>query len=227
MGTGTYIATVKLLKRVSNILPMFGQKVIIKYDGYSKICKNCYQYHKEADCVKRSWQEFVVQFKDENPGVPQDWYDVHEESKEETHEVDSERGLNMTKELNLLANESGTLEEKHGDQDLDQVNESKEGKRAERDDNNEAQVASGHDQYNIEVEVEVKDLDPDRVHDVNTYFSNDEIILFIKENELSESEINWLKSLRPKSEIEMIDLIGSIMHERTNKQPTNETKTDN
>jgi hypothetical protein len=190
MGTGTYIATVKLLKRVPNILPMFGQKVIIKYDGYSKICKSCYQYQREADCVKMPWQEFVVQFKDENPGMPQDCYDVHDESKDKTHEFYLERGLNMIKDLNLLPNESGTLEDEQGDQELDQVYESKEGERAKLDDHGEAQVLSGHDQYDREGEVEVKDLDLDRVHDVNTYFSNYEIILFIRENELSESEIN-------------------------------------
>ncbi len=114
IGTGTYIAKVKLLKRVLTILPQFGQKVIIKYDGYSKICKTCYQYHKEVDCVQRSWREYVVQFKDENPGVPQDWYDDHDESKDETLEDDLERGLNISKDYNLLPNESGTLEDEQG-----------------------------------------------------------------------------------------------------------------
>ena len=62
---------------------------------------------------------------------------------------------------------------------------------------------------------------------MNTKFSNDEILLFIRENELSESEIDWLKSLGPKSEIKIIDLIGSIMQERANKQLTDESESDN
>ncbi len=52
----------------------------------------------------------------------------------------------------------------------------------------------------------------DDVH-VNSYFTNDKILLF-----LSVTEIIELKSLGPKSETQAIGLIGSIMHERVTKQ---------
>jgi hypothetical protein len=48
MSTGVYVAIVKLAKRVLGILPMFGQKVIIKFEGGLKICKRCYHYHMKA-----------------------------------------------------------------------------------------------------------------------------------------------------------------------------------
>jgi hypothetical protein len=57
---------------------------------------------------------------------------------------------------------------------------------------------------------------------VNINYSNDEILLFINENDLSETELNWLKSLGSISETEILDLISSIMYERENKRPKTE-----
>jgi hypothetical protein len=37
-------------------------------------------------------------------------------------------------------------------------------------------------------------------------------------NDLTEPELNWLKSLGPISETKILDLIGSIMNERDNKK---------
>jgi hypothetical protein len=42
----------------------------------------------------------------------------------------------------------------------------------------------------------------------------DEISKFLRLNELSETKINWLKSLGPKSETDILSLIGTIMQER-------------
>jgi hypothetical protein len=41
---------------------------------------------------------------------------------------------------------------------------------------------------------------------VNSNYSKDEILLFIDENNLSETELNWLKSLGPISEKKILDL---------------------
>jgi hypothetical protein len=55
MGIRTNLVMIKLNKRVPNILPMFGQKATVSYDGSSKICKNCYDYRKkDLNCEKRS-----------------------------------------------------------------------------------------------------------------------------------------------------------------------------
>jgi hypothetical protein len=43
---------------------------------------------------------------------------------------------------------------------------------------------------------------------VNTDFTTDKILLFLRESDLSETKMNWLKSLGPKSETETIGLIG-------------------
>jgi hypothetical protein len=80
MDTLTYLVKVKLNKRVPNMLPMFGQKVTLSYDGSSKISKNCYDYHKkDFNCEKMSWQDYVNQFKEENPKVLGIMYDYQDE----------------------------------------------------------------------------------------------------------------------------------------------------
>jgi hypothetical protein len=45
MDTGTYLVMVKLIKKVPNMIPIFDQKMIVSYNGSSKICKICYGYH--------------------------------------------------------------------------------------------------------------------------------------------------------------------------------------
>ena len=87
MGTGAFVAMVNLKKRILGTLPMLGQKVTIKCDGGWKICKKCYEYHKETtNCEKRSWQEYVDQFMDENPGLPRDWFEYQPEKEDDSYD---------------------------------------------------------------------------------------------------------------------------------------------
>ena len=44
--------------------------------------------------------------------------------------------------------------------------------------------------------------------------TDDEILLFLRENELTEKEMTWLKSLGTKSETEIVRLVGLIMMKR-------------
>ena len=44
--------------------------------------------------------------------------------------------------------------------------------------------------------------------------TDDEILLFLRENELTEKEMTWLKSLGTKSETEIVRLVGLIVMKR-------------
>jgi hypothetical protein len=68
IGTGAYLVMMKLIKRVSSMIPMFGQKVNISYKGNPTMCKSCNNYHKIGPkCEQRSWPEYANQFQEENP----------------------------------------------------------------------------------------------------------------------------------------------------------------
>ena len=66
------------------------------------------------------------------------------------------------------------------------------------------------------------DQDQDRNEDTNEEnesvmdndLTDDEILLFLRENELTEKEMTWLKSLGTKSETEIVRLVGLIMMKR-------------
>jgi hypothetical protein len=85
IGTGTYIAIVKLEKKIPKMRPMFGQKVTVKYQGDPKICRKYFQCHKyNISCKSKSWYEYFDQFIEENSGLPTDWFDFQDVYKEET-----------------------------------------------------------------------------------------------------------------------------------------------
>jgi hypothetical protein len=70
LGTGTYLTKIELTKRLPNMIPMYGLRVTMSHYGISKICKKCFNYHKrEIGCVKRSWNDYVSQFKAENESI--------------------------------------------------------------------------------------------------------------------------------------------------------------
>jgi hypothetical protein len=53
--------------------------------------------------------------------------------------------------------------------------------------------------------------DQDNCNNKNTNLTNDKIFLFLRKSKLS---VNWLKSLRSKSKLEILQLIGEIMSKR-------------
>ena len=73
MGTGAYLAMVNLSRRLPNWLPMFGMKVKLFQDGICKTCNHCFIYHKkETVCHKKKWENFVIEFKFNNPSIDPD-----------------------------------------------------------------------------------------------------------------------------------------------------------
>ena len=181
------------------MIPMYGLRVTMSYYGISKICKKCFNYHKrEIGCVKRRWNDYVSQFKAENGSIAEEMFN-NEDKRQDLVDLNGAQEEFKDPEWDSGANKSRE-EVKHSDL-FSGTHRSKE-----------SFLAKHQEQQDV---------------NANTKFSNNEILLFIRENELSESEIDWLKSLGPKSEIEIINLIGSIVHERANKQLTDESESDN
>ncbi len=84
--------------------------------------------------------------------------------------------------------------------------------------NDDGEARSDHDQDEGEVECLDHDQDMDQKYDTvkntdlsNSELSNDEILVFLRENELTETEMTWLRKFEVKGEIEMLCLIGQIM----------------
>ena len=76
-GTGAYLVSVKLLARIPNMIPMFGQKITISHEGIAVICKKCYYYHKKGvECSKRGWQDYVSEFKADHPRIMEMMFEV-------------------------------------------------------------------------------------------------------------------------------------------------------
>ena len=79
-GTGVYLVSVKIERRIPNLVPMFGQKVTLSHHGVSRICKKCFKYHKrEISCVKGNWHEFVDKFKSDHPRIPDFMFEEDED----------------------------------------------------------------------------------------------------------------------------------------------------
>ena len=47
-GTGSYLVSVRLHRRIPNLIPMFGQKISVSHEGMSRICRDCLTYHKRG-----------------------------------------------------------------------------------------------------------------------------------------------------------------------------------
>ena len=57
IGTRNYLLLITLKKLIPTILPTFGLKITVSYDGIKKQCKMCFSYHKnESKCGKKSFK---------------------------------------------------------------------------------------------------------------------------------------------------------------------------
>jgi hypothetical protein len=73
----------------------------------------------------------------------------------------------------------------------------------------------------VEDHVNDQDLYPDYDSIENTVLSNkklsnDEILVFLRQNELTESEMTWLREFEDKSELEILRFVDLIMLRRDN-----------
>jgi hypothetical protein len=86
-GTGTYIILVNLKERVPNMIPMLSQKVMVKYKGVQRSAKKMLSIPQRNNPLqKRTLHDFVEQFKDKNPGLDMDWFELLNSETNETHE---------------------------------------------------------------------------------------------------------------------------------------------
>jgi hypothetical protein len=86
------LALGRLEKRLTSLIPIYGLVVSMSHNGISKICRKCYRYHKrDMSCVKRHWQDYVAQFKTENPRIKVSMIDedVKEEPNEDIGHIDT------------------------------------------------------------------------------------------------------------------------------------------
>jgi hypothetical protein len=111
MGTLAYLAMVRLARRVTNMIPMFGQKVTVSQDGSSRTCKNGFGCHKnDHKCEQKSSQGHVDQFKSENPRVPSIMFDNDQDEEFSNEVLHNPEGFEAPS-LNDCNEESSTFEE--------------------------------------------------------------------------------------------------------------------
>jgi hypothetical protein len=190
-GNGKYKVEMKLEREMPNLIPMYGKKIRIYYKGIKKVCKSCLAYYKEScKSMRKDWFHYVDDFIKENGRIPRNMI-----TKIEEHQVKP----NVT-------DDGERSEVQNNDQD-DEV---------DQDNNTDA-----NDDL-VESEAVVEDLDHDQDVDQNydntknikmssSELSNDEILVFLRENELTDTEMTWLRKFETKTEIELLRLIGQIM----------------
>ncbi len=75
-GNGTYVVKMRLTRSVPELVPMFGQRIRISYQGTKKMCKNCYNYHREDSKENRvKWNTYEELFKLNHPEIPAEMID--------------------------------------------------------------------------------------------------------------------------------------------------------
>ena len=70
--TGTYSVTIKLDKKIPQLLPIMGKRVKVYYPGIQKLCPNCFGPHPKHVCQSKKvqWRTYVSNFISSNPGIP-------------------------------------------------------------------------------------------------------------------------------------------------------------
>ena len=74
--TGIYIVKMKVHQHIPEWLPLDGLRVKVQYPGMKKLCNGCYGNHLRKDCnnEKLPWADYVTNFKDHNPEIPDEFY---------------------------------------------------------------------------------------------------------------------------------------------------------
>ena len=74
--TGIYTVKMNLHQKIPEWLPLDGLRVKIQHKGIQKLCNTCYGNHLRKDCTeeKKSWADYILQFRSENPEIPDNFY---------------------------------------------------------------------------------------------------------------------------------------------------------
>jgi hypothetical protein len=107
--TGSYSIKMKMDQDIPQMLPMSGRKIKIYYRGIQKLCTNCFGRHQNRNCHSRKvlWIDYVAQFIDENPDIPEEYYGKWSEIVKKT---ESER--NPVTDSEKVYNTEGTKRER-------------------------------------------------------------------------------------------------------------------
>jgi hypothetical protein len=174
---------------------MFGQKVTVKYEGCPKICKKCFWYHKDGiSCKKRSWYENVHQFKDDNPGLPTAWFEFQDVNKEETRDENQDGNCNGVSGVNGNADSTGPemssyieIEDQNQiqDEDEDKYEYSTEDQDSDQDLGQDQEQEKDYDTTtNTDFKLWNEDANEENESIMDNDLTDDEILLFLRENEL-------------------------------------------
>ena len=122
--TGFYSIKMKLDQDIPQMLPMSGRKIKIYYRGIQKLCTNCFGRHQKRNCHSRKvlWIDYVAQFIEKNPDIPDQYYGKWSEIVKKT---ESER--NPVTNSERVFNTEGTERERpaiNSDSDIGPVKHS-------------------------------------------------------------------------------------------------------
>jgi hypothetical protein len=166
----------------------------------------CFLLHKkEIVCEKRRWEDFVTEFRANHPDIDSslinNCYDLDhfETDSPRLHDIYTERMLKGNENVNKLPNESGILEDEEAKVE---------------DQNRDCNIIKGiieRDWDKIGNDEETRTSETAEQADE---LSDEEILSFLRANDLTEKEMNWLKSKGTLTESEVLKLIGQILLER-------------
>ena len=142
-GTGAYLVPVKFDKKIPNIIPMFGQKVVLSHEGISRICKTCYKYHKnEISCVKRDWHSYVEDFKLDYPRIPGFIIDGDADFEDSwLLKTETKDGMDKEMEQTEVEDTTGTKSEMGYNEEDDEDDEDQESDESELDEESDYELS--------------------------------------------------------------------------------------
>ena len=74
--TGVYVVRMRMDNELPELIPIDGLRVKCQYHTVKKLCTSCYGKHLRKNCKeeKISWFDYIRNFRDENPDIPDDFY---------------------------------------------------------------------------------------------------------------------------------------------------------
>jgi hypothetical protein len=163
-----------------------------------------YYIRKKLFASKR-WEDFVTEFKANNPDIDSrlinncDDLDHFETDSPQLHEIYTERRPKGNENVIKLPIESGIFEDDEAEVE---------------DQNWDCNIIKGSiERYWVEIGNDEENRTSGTAEQADK-LSDEEILSFLRANDLTEKEMNWLKSKGTLTESEVLKLIGQIMLER-------------
>ena len=74
--TGVYVVRMRMDNELPELIPIDGLRVKCQYHTVKKLCTSCYGKHLRKNCTeeKISWFDYIQNFRDGNPDIPDDFY---------------------------------------------------------------------------------------------------------------------------------------------------------